>query len=152
MDYCVIFLLLHPNCTFLFFWCEICLSCINKQVFLHRVWSHTTCWPARANLAKHIKFPMDKFRHFSSSGCSWVQTWVMPLFHLLPTAQHELFEIWPTVLRSPWWGLCPQYREYVEFRAWWVTPDWLHTIGEEVGGAVWAATSTHQRVFSRLPL
>lgn len=40
-------------------------SCINKQVCPHNVWSHPTFWPAGANLAKHIKFPPDKFRHFS---------------------------------------------------------------------------------------
>lgn len=118
----------HPQtnsylCTYVFYCCK----------------PHTARGPAWANLAKHIKFPPGKFRR-----CGWVQTWAMPLFHLQTTAQHELFETWPMVLQSPWWGLCPHYREYVEFRAWWLTSDRLNSDGENVGGAVWAATSTHQ--------
>lgn len=34
-------------------------------------------------LVQPSAFPLDKFRQ------SWVQTWVMPLFHLLTTAQHK---------------------------------------------------------------
>lgn len=128
------------------------LSCKPTPCCLHGVWSHTSR-PAGAVFSAPHCVSTGQVQTFQFSQTeSWVQTWAMPLFHILTTAQHEPVrpKYDPTCYNVHHEVCAPNIERCVQVSAWWVTSDWLHSSGWDVGGAVWATTP--QTAVWRLPL
>lgn len=72
------------------------LSPLKRQLFckptprcLRGVWSHTSRLAGAVFSAAHCVSTGQVQTFLLSQTESWVQTWAMPLFHILTTAQHE---------------------------------------------------------------